>query len=76
LSREFTWWVLAANLIAWPVAWYAMHKWLQNFAYHTTIAWWSFIAAGALALFIAWATISLQTLKSARANPVDSLKYE
>lgn len=76
LSREFTWWVLAANLIAWPVAWYAMYKWLQNFAYRTGIDWWTFLAAGALALFIAWLTVSLQTLRSARANPVDSLKYE
>ena len=76
LSKDFTLWVLMANLIAWPIGWYVMSRWLQNFAYRTSVAWWSFIAAGGLALAIAWLTISLQTLKSARANPVDSLRYE
>jgi putative ABC transport system permease protein len=76
LSRDFTRWVLAANLIAWPVAWYTMSRWLQNFAYRSTIAWWSFLVAGAAALLIAWATVSLQTYKAARLNPVDSLRYE
>ena len=76
LSKDFTLWVLMANLIAWPIGWYVMSRWLQNFAYRTSVAWWSFIAAGGLALAIAWLTISLQTLKSARANPVESLRYE
>ncbi len=76
LSRDFTLWVLAANLIAWPVAWFVMHRWLQNFAYRTPITWWSFPAAGSIALVIAWVTVSLQTFKAARSNPVDSLRYE
>lgn len=76
LSKDFTKWVLAANVIAWPVAWYAMVKWLQNFAYRTSIAWWAFLAAGVAAMLIAWSTVIFQTYKSARANPVDALKYE
>jgi putative ABC transport system permease protein len=76
LSKDFTKWVLVANIIAWPVAWYAMAKWLQNFAYRTHIAWWTFLAAGTTAFLIAWLTIIFQTYKSARANPVDALKYE
>ncbi len=76
LSRDFTLWVLAANLIAWPVAWLVMRRWLQNFAYRTPITWWIFPAAGAIALVIAWATVSLQTLRAARSNPVDALRYE
>jgi hypothetical protein len=76
LSKDFTRWVLVANLFAWPLGWYVMNRWLQNFAYRTSVAWWTFIAAGGLALAIAWLTVSLQTLKSAQANPVDSLRYE
>ncbi|MFA9452419.1 MAG: ABC transporter permease [Candidatus Aminicenantaceae bacterium] len=76
LSRDFTLWVLAANLIAWPVAWLVMQRWLQNFAYRTPIAWWSFPAAGTIALVIAWITVSLQTFRAARSNPVDALRYE
>ena len=76
LSKDFTKWVLAANVIAWPVAWYLMAKWLQNFAYRTSIAWWTFLTAGITALLIAWLTVIFQTYKSARANPVEALKYE
>ena len=76
LSRDFTLWVLAANLISWPVAWFVMHRWLQNFAYRTSIPWWSFPAAGSIALVIAWVTVSLQTFRAARSNPVDALRYE
>ena len=68
--------VLAANLIAWPVAWYAMTIWLRNFAYRTSLSPWVFIGAGLAALVIAWLTVSLQTLKSARTNPVDALHFE
>ena len=76
LSRDFTLWVLAANLIAWPVAWFVMQRWLQNFAYRTPIVWWSFPAAGTIVLVIAWITVSLQTFRAARSNPVDALRYE
>jgi len=76
LSKEFIKWVLVANIIAWPVAWYIMSKWLQNFAYKTDIGVWTFLLSGILALVISLATVSYQTIKTAIANPVDSLRYE
>lgn len=76
LSREFLKWVALANLIAWPVACYAMHKWLQNFAYRVVIGWEIFLASGALALAISVVTVSFQSIKAAVANPADSLRYE
>jgi putative ABC transport system permease protein len=76
LSREFTKWVLLANIIAWPVAYYAMHKWLQSYAYSTNVALWSFFLSGALALVIATVAVSYQSIKAAVANPADSLRYE
>lgn len=76
LSREFVRWILLANIIAWPVAYYVMNKWLQNFAYRTHIGIAAFIIAGVAALMIAFFTVSYQSIKSARANPVKSLKYE
>ena len=76
LSREFTKWILLANLIAWPVAYYAMNSWLHDFAYRISISWWIFILSGGLALAIALATVSIQVIKAATANPVKSLKYE
>jgi len=76
LSRDFSKSVLAANLIAWPVGWYSMTVWLRNFAYRTAISPWIFLGAGMAALAIAWLTVSLQTLKSARTNPVDTLHFE
>jgi len=76
LSREFTKWVLLANIIAWPVAYFAMHKWLQSYAYSTNIALWSFILSGVLALVIASVAVSYQSIKAAVTNPADSLRYE
>ena len=76
LSKEFVKWVLAANIIAWPIAYYIMNNWLKNFAYRTDIKIWIFIAAGALAFLIALATVGSQALKAATSNPVKSLKYE
>jgi putative ABC transport system permease protein len=76
LVRSFTKWVLIANLIAWPIAYYVMNKWLQNFAYRIDLSWWMFVLAGALALGIALLTISWQAIRAATANPVDSLRYE
>jgi putative ABC transport system permease protein len=76
LSKEFTKWVLLANIIAWPIAYFAVSKWLQSYAYKTNIALWSFILSGMLALFIALITVSYQSIKAALANPVDSLRYE
>jgi len=76
LSREFTKWVLIANIIAWPLAYYFMNKWLQNFAYRINVNWWLFLIAGCIALIIALLTISFQAIKAATANPVESLRYE
>ena len=76
LSKEFMMLVLLALLIASPLAWFTMNKWLQDFAYHTSINLWIFLAAGALALLIALATVSFQAIKAAVANPVKSLRAE
>jgi predicted permease len=76
LSREFSKWVLLANIIAWPLAYYAMNKWLQSYAYRINIAIWSFVAAALLALVIALFTVSYQAVRAARANPADALRYE
>lgn len=76
LSKEFTKWVLIANLIAWPAIWFALKKWLENFAYHTEIKWHLFILSGALALVIALITVIYQAIKTAQANPVNAIKYE
>lgn len=76
LSKEFLKLVIIANIIAWPVAWYAMNRWLENFAYRINIAWWVFILAGTLALAIALLTVAYQAIKAAVANPVKSLRYE
>ena len=75
-SKEFTKWVILANVIAWPVAYYVMSKWLENFAYRTSIAVWTFVLAAVLALLIALITVTFQVVRVALANPVDSLRYE
>jgi putative ABC transport system permease protein len=76
LTHDFLRWVLIANLIAWPVTWYLMNRWLENFAYHITIQWWMFAMAAFLTLIIALSTISFQAIRAAVANPVEALKYE
>ena len=76
LNKSFVIWVLIANLIAWPAAWYVMNKWLQNFAYRIDLSLWMFILAAVLALIIALMTVSFHTIKAALKNPVDSLRYE
>jgi len=76
LSKEFLKWVLAANVIAWPAAWFVMNKWLESFAYRIDIGLLVFLFSGGLALVIALFTVGYQTLRAARANPVDSLRYE
>ena len=68
--------VLIANAIAWPVAWYYLHGWLQGFAYRITLSPLYFLGAGALALAIAWATVFVHALRVARANPIHALRYE
>jgi putative ABC transport system permease protein len=76
LSADFTKWVLAANIIAWPLAYFAISKWLENFAYRTSLNMSIFILSGVLALATALITVSYQTLKAALSNPVESLRYE
>ncbi len=76
LSKEFIRWVLVANVIAWPLAYLAGQKWLQNFAYRINVEWYSFVLAAVFALIIAALTVSFQAFKAATANPVDALKYE
>jgi len=76
LSKEFIKWIVIANVVAWPLAWYMMNKWLQNFAYKTHMGWIIFLFAGFITLLIAVSTFGFQTLKAATTNPVDTLRYE
>jgi putative ABC transport system permease protein len=76
LSHEFTKWVVIASIIAFPVAYFVMSQWLQNFAYRTSIGLWIFILSALLAFVLAMLTVSLQAFKAGMANPVDSLRYE
>jgi len=76
LSKEFIKWILLANIVAWPLAWFMIKKWLQNFAYRTEIGWIIFILAGSMIMLIATFTFIFQTVKTAHADPVDSLRYE
>lgn len=76
LSGDFLRLVLLANVIAWPLAWYGMHRWLQDFAYRIQLSWWIFILAAVLALFIALVTVSFQAVKAALTNPVTALRNE
>jgi len=76
LSSEYLKWMLVANLVAWPLAWYVMNKWLQNFAYKIQINLAYFLLAGIATCAIALFTVSFKTIKAANSNPVDALKYE
>ncbi len=76
LNKDFVKWVLIAFVVAAPVAWYVMHKWLESFAYKTELSWWIFALAGLLALGIALLTVSWQSWKAATRNPVEALRYE
>ena len=76
LNKDFVKWVAIAFVIATPVAYYAMNKWLENFAYKTNLSWWIFALAGLLALGIALLTVSWQSWRAATRNPVEALRYE
>jgi putative ABC transport system permease protein len=76
LSKQFTRLVLVANIIAWPLAYFAMRQWLQSFAYRIGIGFWMFVLASVLVFVIALATISFLAVKAALANPADALRYE
>jgi putative ABC transport system permease protein len=76
LSREFIKWILIANVLAWPVGWFFMNRWLQNFAYRIEIGWFVFLFTITITLITALVSFVFQSLKAAWANPVDSLRYE
>jgi len=76
LNKNVLVWVSIAFLIATPIAYYAMQKWLKNFAYKTTLSWWIFALAGLLALGIAQLAVSWLSWKAATKNPVEALRYE
>jgi len=76
LSRDLIRWVALANLVAWPVAYYAMHKWLESFSYRIGLDWFFFVLAGLITLFIAWFSTSFQAYKAANTDPVTALKHE
>jgi len=76
LSKDFLQLVIISCLVAFPVAWWIMHNWLQNYQYRIKMSWWTFLAAGLTAILIAIITISFQSIKAAIANPVKSLRTE
>ncbi len=76
ISRDFLKWVLVANILAWPIAWYAMDKWLRNFAYRIDLTIWPFLLSGMFALVIALLTVNWKAIKAASANPISSLRSE
>jgi putative ABC transport system permease protein len=76
LNKDFVNWIAISFLVAAPIAWYAMNRWLGNFAYKTELSWWSFLIAGLLAMLIAMSTITWQSWKAASMNPVEALRYE
>ncbi len=76
LSIRYIKLIIIANLLAWPIAYFAMNKWLQDFAYHIDLGFVIFGLTGLIALFIVLLSVSSNAIRAARANPVDSLKYE
>jgi len=76
LNKDFVRWVAVAFVIASPISWYAMNKWLESFAYKTDLSWWIFALAGIIAFIIALITVSWQSWKAATRNPVEALRYE
>ena len=76
LSREFIKWVVISNVVAWPIAALIMQGWLQDFVYRIDLSWWIFAAAGLASLLITALTVSVQSIRAAVANPVESLRYE
>jgi hypothetical protein len=76
LSADFTRLIVIAMVIAIPLAWWAVNQWLQSFAYHIQLGWSVFLLAPLAALFIAWVTVSYESIKAGVANPVKSLRSE
>ncbi|HEY0059388.1 MAG TPA: hypothetical protein VGB56_09640, partial [Flavisolibacter sp.] len=76
VSKDFMVLILISMVIAMPIAWLAMHKWLDNFVYKTEVHWWVFALAGLATLFIALVTIFLQVIRTAGVNPIKNLRTE
>nr|MBA3683584.1 ABC transporter permease [Bacteroidota bacterium] len=76
LSKDFVKLVIIANIIAWPLGWWLVSKWLQDFAYRVDMSWWIFALAGFTSLIIALLTVSTQTLKAAKSNPINNLRVD
>lgn len=76
INKDFIRWTVIAFIIAVPVAWYAMHKWLESYAYKTDVKWWIFALSGIIVLTISLLTVSWQSWKAATKNPVEALRYE
>jgi putative ABC transport system permease protein len=76
LTKDFVVWTVLANIIAWPIAYFVMNKWLHDFAYRIEISWWVFVLSGGVTLLIVLLTVCYQAIKAAMANPVESLRYE
>ena len=76
LSKQFSKWVIIANLVAWPITYYLINQWLQDFAYRIDIGWSVFIISGLISLFTALLTVSYQTVRASLSNPIKALKYE
>jgi len=76
LTREYSKWVIAANLIAWPLSYFILNRWLQQFPYRTNIKFWIFLGTGLVTLGIAVLTVSYQSIRAALSNPADSLRNE
>ncbi|MFX0141680.1 MAG: ABC transporter permease, partial [Candidatus Hodarchaeota archaeon] len=74
--KNYLCWILFSNVIAWPMAYFVMNKWLQNFAYRIDMSWWMFGLAGGLVVVIALLTVSWQAIRAATANLVEALRYE
>jgi putative ABC transport system permease protein len=76
INKDFLRWTLIAFGVALPTSWYAMHKWLENYAYKTELSWWVFGLAGTIVLIISISTISYHSWRAATKNPVEALRYE
>jgi putative ABC transport system permease protein len=76
LLKDFLKWLILANIIAWPVSYYFMNKWLQEYAYRIQMRLWIFFLSGVVALVIALLTVGFQAVKAAIANPIEALRYE
>ena len=76
LNKDYIKWIIIAFVIGCPVAWYAAHKWLESFAYKTSLSWWIFALAGLITLAIVLLTVSWQSWRAATRNPVEALRYE